>query len=111
MLKRTRANSSILTLVLFLSGLFTPLVRAEDTIEKAGVAVGVTAGNMWFIPIKAITVSMGALGGALSFLLTGGNLELTQQIWRDTLQGPYLITPELAKKSEGERPELLEKKN
>ena len=110
MLKRTRVNLSILALVLFLSGLFTSFLRAEDAIEKAGVAVGVSAGNMWFIPIKAISVSMGALSGALSFLVTGGNLELTQQIWRDTIPGPYLITPELAKKSVGERPELLETK-
>jgi hypothetical protein len=106
MRKRSRANFSILALALFLSGLFTSPVRAQDTTEKAGVAVGVTAGNMWFIPIKAISVSMGALSGALSFLVTGGNLELTQQIWQDTIPGPYLITPELAKKSVGERPEL-----
>jgi hypothetical protein len=49
---------------------------------------------------------MGALSGALSFVLTGGNEELTRQIWRDTSAGPYIITPELAKKAIGERPEL-----
>jgi hypothetical protein len=83
--------------------------RAEEAIEKAGVAVGVTAGNMWFLPIKAISVSMGLLSGALTYVVTGGNTELTKQIWQDTTSGPYVITPEVARKGIGERPELLEK--
>jgi hypothetical protein len=85
-------------------------LRAEEAIEKAGVAVGVTAGNMLVIPAKAISTSMGLLFGSLSLLLSGGNTELTRQIWRDTTEGPYLITPEVARKAIGERPELLEGK-
>jgi len=85
-------------------------LHAEDAIEKAGVGVGVSAGNMWFLPIKAIAVTVGALSGALSFIVTGGNTELTQQIWQDTSEGPYVITPDLARTSVGQRPELLEKK-
>ena len=88
--------------------LWCPPAHAEDAIETAGVAVGVTVGNMWFLPGKAIAMSMGALSGALSYILTGGNAELTKQIWQDTLQGPYVITPSLARTSIGERPELLE---
>ena len=86
------------------------LLRADDAIEKAGVAVGVTAGNMWFLPVKAIVVAIGALSGALSYVVTGGNAELTQQIWRDTTQGPYVITPEVARMGIGQRPELTDNK-
>ena len=89
---------------------FPALLRAEDAIEKAGVAVGVTAGNMWFLPIKLITVTMGAVSGALSYVVTGGNADLTRQIWRDTAEGPYVITPEVARMGVGQRPELLEQK-
>lgn len=85
-------------------------VGAEDATKKAGVALGVTAGNLWFLPIKAITVTVGALSGALSYVATGGNEELTRQIWRDTLRGPYVITPELARTSVGHRPEIEETK-
>lgn len=81
-------------------------LRAEDVIEKAGVATGVTAGNMLFLPIKAITMTIGALSGALSFVVTGGNSELTKQIWQDTSQGPYIITPDLARTGVGRRPEI-----
>jgi hypothetical protein len=83
----------------------TPL-RAEEAIEKAGVAAGVTVGNVLFVPLKAMSAAMGAISGALSFVLTGGDDEVTKQVWRDTLQGPYVVTPELAKKAIGERPEL-----
>jgi len=79
---------------------------AEEPQAVAGMAVGVTAGNMWFLPIKAISVVMGVTAGAVSFVFSGGNAELTQQIWRDTTEGPYLITPEVAQKAVGHRPEL-----
>lgn len=106
MVKRTAAAA-----VLFALAWTSPSpIRAEDTIEKAGVAVGVTAGNMWFLPIKAMVVGWGAMAGALSYVVTGGNAELTRQIWRDTTEGPYLITPEVARMGIGERPELLEQK-
>jgi hypothetical protein len=97
-------------MALSLTSLSPALLRAEDMIEKAGVATGVSAGNMWFLPIKAITMTIGALSGALSFVVTGGNTELTQQIWQDTSQGPYIITPDVARTAIGQRPELEPKK-
>ncbi len=100
----------VVAFALILSTLAPALLHAEDTIEQAGMAVEMTAGNMWFIPAKFISSSIGILSGALSFVVTGGNADLTQQIWQDTLQGPYVITPELAKKSIGDRPELLQTK-
>jgi hypothetical protein len=51
-------------------------------------------------------VTNGLITGALSFIVTGGNLDLTKQIWQDTTEPPYLITPEVARKGIGERPEL-----
>lgn len=96
-----------LTIAVLLTVLISPLpLSAEEPVEKAGVAVGVTAGNMWFVPIKAIEVFNGLTMGALSFVLSAGNADLTRQIWEDTTQGPYIITPELAKEAIGERPEL-----
>ena len=106
MLKR----SSLGVAVWVLAFAFAPTaLRAEDVIEKTGVGVGVTVGNMWFLPVKAISVTMGALSGALSYVVTGGNTELTKQIWRDTSQGPYIITPDVARMGVGQRPELTEK--
>jgi hypothetical protein len=99
----------IAVLVLSFALLSAGLLRAEDVIEKAGVGVGVTAGNMWVLPAKLISMSMGAVSGALSYVVTGGNADLTKQIWRDTSEGPYMITPDVARMGVGQRPELAEK--
>ena len=85
-----------------------PALRAEEGVEKTAVVVGQTVGNIIFVPIKALTVVWGAIAGAISYPLSAGNAELTRQIWRDTSEGPYVITPEVAKMAVGERPELEE---
>ncbi|MPZ78823.1 MAG: hypothetical protein GEU77_20160 [Deltaproteobacteria bacterium] len=97
-------------LLLFTISLSPSTLKAQDPIEIAAIDIGVTAGNLVFLPAKGISVSMGLVSGALSYLLTGGNVDLTKQIWQDTTQGPYLITPELARRAIGQRPELLEQK-
>jgi hypothetical protein len=87
---------------------FSAMVRAEDSIEKAAVGVGRTVGNIIYVPVKALTVVWGAIAGAIAYPLSAGNAELTHQIWRDTAEGPYVITPDVAKMAIGERPELEE---
>ena len=108
-MKSNKATLVAATLALVLIHLLASPLRAEDLIEKEGVAVGVTAGNVAAIPAKFASVTVGLLAGAMSFILTGGNIDLTKQIWRDTTEPPYLITPEVAKKAVGQRPQLLEK--
>jgi hypothetical protein len=83
---------------------------ADDPIETAGVVAGVTAGNAVAIPAKIISVGTGFIAGALSFILTGGNADLTAQIWRDVTEGPWMITPAVARRAIGERPELEKRK-
>jgi hypothetical protein len=109
MTKRIRTAFALFALAMVLFGALPSLLHAQDTtIEKAGVAVGLTAGNMVFLPAKAISTSMGLFFGALSFVLTGGDTEVMQQTWRDTTEGPYLITPEVARNAIGRRPDLSE---
>jgi hypothetical protein len=101
---RTLTIVAVTVLTFSLAG--AVLAQENDPIETAGVGVGITAGNAFFVPMKAISVVLGAGIGGLSFILSGGNAELTRQIWQDTTQGPYLITPELARQGVGSRPEL-----
>jgi hypothetical protein len=109
MTKRIKTGFATCALATTLIGTAPSLLRAEDTtIEKAGVAVGVSVGNIVFLPAKAISTSMGWFFGALSFVLTGGDTEIMQQAWRDTTEGPYLITPEVARNAIGRRPNLSE---
>ncbi len=101
-----RIRSAVALLVFFFNVVGAVPLRAEDTIERAGVLLGVTAGNVLFVPMKAISVSMGLFSGAVSYIVTGGNREVTDQAWHNATQGPYLITEDVARKAIGERPEL-----
>jgi hypothetical protein len=96
-------------LILVSTCVFPTPGNTADVIENTGVVVGLTEGNALFLPAKAISVSVGVVAGALSFILSGGNADLTKQIWRDTTEGPYLITPDVARMAIGQRPELAEK--
>ena len=108
MFKRT--HFKLLVILLVAAAMLSPLpASALDPIEAGAMGIGITLGNIVFAPAKFASVVIGLTGGAAAFVLSGGNADLTQQIWRDTTQGPYLITPELAEKSIGERPQLRQK--
>ncbi|HWO41911.1 MAG TPA: hypothetical protein VNO43_08925 [Candidatus Eisenbacteria bacterium] len=104
-----RSSARPLALALLLALLSPNRANGEETIEKAGVIAGLTLGNTVFLPAKAAAVGMGLLTGALSILFFGGDRELATQIWRDTAEGPYIITPELAASAVGHRPELKDR--
>src|SRR5262245_5132919 len=109
MSKRAGTGFALLALAMVLIGALPSSLRAEETrIEKAGVALGVSVGNVIFLPAKAISTSMGLFFGSLSFVLTGGDTEIMRQAWRDSTEGPYLITPEVARNAIGRRPNLSE---
>jgi hypothetical protein len=110
MLKTTKTTRRLIVVALFVVSVSPSILKAEEAIEIAAVDLGVTAGNLVFLPVKAISVLMGGVTGALSFVVTGGNADLTRQIWRDTTEGPYFITPQQARKAIGDRPELTEPK-
>ena len=108
MTKGIRTRFVTLALALTIIGLLSSPSRAEDTIEKAGVAIGVSVGNLVFLPAKAISTSMGLFFGAVSFVVTGGDTEVAKQMWQFSTAEPYLITPEVARQAIGSRPQLSE---
>ncbi len=85
-----------------------PTLFADDFIEDAGVGVGVFVGNLIYVPVKITTMVFAVPQGVFSWLLTGGNDELTEQIIEDNLEGPYFISPELAEFAVGKRPDMLD---
>ncbi len=96
---------------LFLSSLLIPRWLFAETVveqgeEKAGIGIGMTAGNVVLAPAKAASVGMGLFGAVLSFVLTGGDTEVAAQMFRNSTEPPYLITPDLAQKALAPRPAL-----
>jgi hypothetical protein len=83
-----------------------PTLSADDLVENAGVGIGVTAGNLIYVPLKATVMVFAVPQAVFSWLLSGGNDQLTKQFLEDTLEGPYFISTELAKFAVGESPDL-----
>jgi hypothetical protein len=85
-------------------GLAPPSAAAADAFEQASTAVGVTVGNSIFLPAKAASLVIGTSAALASLLF--GNPETFRQSLQNSFEGPYLVTPELARRAVGERPEL-----
>jgi len=102
---------SIVVLTLVLSALLLSPLGAEESdgwvpdrdrvIDNAGVAYGVTFGNLIYPGFKAATMILAAPQAGLAWLLSLGDIEQARTIWRAQTEGPYYIGPEQARKSLG----------
>ena len=108
MLDRFSKVKFIFAALLLCSLLSPPTIFADDFFEDAGVGVGVIVGNLIYVPVKVTTMVFAVPQGVFSWLLSGGSDQLTEQFLDEAMEGPYFITPELARFAIGERPELLD---
>ena len=93
--------------VFFLIAILSPTyLHAESGIDKAGVTTGVTIGNMVFVPLKVVLVGFAAPVAVISWLGSLGDTQQVKEIWKNTTEMPYFISPEKARKAIGERPDL-----
>ncbi|NIO11212.1 MAG: hypothetical protein GTO40_25635 [Deltaproteobacteria bacterium] len=79
---------------------------AGEGINKAGEVTGVTVGNMVFVPVKVAIMGFAAPVALLSLIGSLGDTEQAKAIWKDSTDQPYFISPKLARKSVGRRPDL-----
>ena len=67
--------------------------RAEGAAAEFGLAVGAAAGNLVYLPVKGIVALGGLALGAVTGLLTGGDLRAAYAVWVPAASGTYLLTP------------------
>jgi hypothetical protein len=77
-------SSRLLAALAIATALAAPVFAENDErpIDRTAAGVGVTFGNVVFVPFKAISAVWGLGMGGLSFILSGGDTELTRQSWR-----------------------------
>ncbi len=63
--------------------------------EGVGYGVGTLAGNIFYVPAKLVYALSGGLIGGGAYLLTGGNSQAANTIWRSSLGGDYVVTPDM----------------
>jgi hypothetical protein len=69
----------------------------DDNVNWKGVGVGAgtVAGNILYVPAKMVYGILGGITGGASYLLTGGNTQTANTIWRSSLGGDYVLTPDM----------------
>jgi hypothetical protein len=63
--------------------------------KGVGIGAGTVAGNVLYVPAKIVYGILGGLTGGASYLLTGGNTQTANTIWRSSLGGDYVLTPDM----------------
>ena len=63
--------------------------------KGVGIGAGTVAGNVLYMPAKVVYGILGGITGGASYLLTGGNTQTANTIWRSSLGGDYVLTPDM----------------
>jgi len=63
--------------------------------KGVGIGAGAVAGNVLYVPAKVVYGILGGITGGASYLLTGGNTQTANTIWRSSLGGDYVLTPDM----------------
>jgi uncharacterized protein DUF4410 len=78
-----------------------PPPGAEMSWKNVGTGVGAVASNVLYIPAKLVYGTLGGIAGGAGYALTGGDQRVANTIWRSSLGGDYVITPDMVA---GEQP-------
>jgi len=63
--------------------------------QGVGYGAGSLATNVVYIPAKLVYALAGGLVGGGAWCLTGGNTQTANTIWRSSLGGDYVVTPDM----------------
>ncbi|MGH7906846.1 MAG: hypothetical protein ACREP6_09480 [Candidatus Binataceae bacterium] len=69
--------------------------------QGAGFGAAAVLGNLLYVPAKVLYAVAGGIVGGGSYLVTGGNSQVSNTIWRSSLGGDYVLTPGMI---EGKQP-------
>jgi len=74
-----------------------PQPTAEQGVNWKGVGVGAgtVVGNVLYVPAKLVYGILGGIAGGAGWALTGGNTQVSNTIWRSSLGGDYVLTPNM----------------
>ncbi len=78
-----------------------PLINRDEVIEKAGVAYGVTFGNLVYPGFKAALMILAAPQAGLAWVLSLGDTEQAKTILESHFEEPYYISAEQARRAMG----------
>jgi hypothetical protein len=63
--------------------------------KGAGIGAATLLANVGYIPAKTVYAILGGITGGAGYALTGGNQQTANSIWRSSLGGDYVLTPDM----------------
>ena len=99
-MKRVVIMAAILVMVLVVQGV-PPACAEEGTGAQVGWGLATVGSNILYVPSKLVYAGVGGLTGGMAYVLTAGNRESANNIWRPSMGGTYLLTPPMVR---GEEP-------
>jgi len=61
----------------------------------AGYGAGALLCNLLYIPAKLVYALLGGIVGGGTYLITAGNQQAANTVWRSALGGDYVVTPQM----------------
>jgi hypothetical protein len=61
----------------------------------AGYGAGALFCNLLYIPAKLVYALLGGIVGGGTYLITAGNQQAANTVWRSSLGGDYVVTPQM----------------
>jgi hypothetical protein len=61
----------------------------------AGYGVGALFANVLYVPAKLVYAILGGLVGGGTYLITAGNKQAADTVWRSAFGGDYVVTPQM----------------
>jgi hypothetical protein len=63
--------------------------------KGVGIGAGAVVSNLVYVPAKLVYGILGGIAGGAGYALTGGNKQVADSIWRSSLGGDYILTPDM----------------
>jgi hypothetical protein len=63
--------------------------------SEPGVGTTAILGNVFYVPAKLVYVVLGGIVGGAAYLVSGLHTAPANRIWRSSLGGDYVLTPEM----------------
>jgi hypothetical protein len=63
--------------------------------KGVGAGAGAVVSNLVYVPAKLVYGILGGIAGGAGYALTGGNKQVADTIWRSSLGGDYVLTPDM----------------
>ena len=84
----------------FLLGSVRTAQAEESFWREAGLGAGAGLSTVFYVPAKAVYAALGAATGGIAYCVTGGDVEVANEIWNASINGTWVLTPAMLEGTE-----------